>query len=121
MDWLHFMLTQPCAEQMIASLQACARIWEVLARTLPKAVYASNARATLLTNRTFHFAAKYWLACGCIMVTVVILQQEYPTSRHWQLQYPFLTIPIVFGERVSNASAVPALFEHQIQTAVCAY
>ncbi len=89
-----------CADQMIAALPACMRLWEVFTQTLPKTLIDRKARASLLTNRTFHFAAKYWLACGCIMVTVVILQQEYPTARHWQLQYPFLTIPIVFGERV---------------------
>ncbi|KAK9811575.1 hypothetical protein WJX72_006372 [[Myrmecia] bisecta] len=85
---------------VVACLPVLARLAEVV-RCLPAAVTTSPAtRSALLRSRAFQYGLKFWLACSAVLVTVIIVQQTHPAARTWNLQYPFVTVPIVFAERV---------------------
>ncbi|KAK9819619.1 hypothetical protein WJX72_000333 [[Myrmecia] bisecta] len=85
---------------MLACLPAMTRIVDVFGRTLPSAMFSGTAARSLLSDRSFQFGAKFWFTMSCVMIGAVILQQDHAPSRHWSTQYAFLTVIIVFSERV---------------------
>ena len=107
-----FLVIQPPFVQMMLAIPALLRLAEVCTKTLPGMLTSRQKLQAVLQDRHFQYGAKLWFCAASVFAAVVVIQQDYSISKRWSPYYGFITIPIVFAERVRRAS----LFKRMCRT-----
>ncbi|CAL5226722.1 g9574 [Coccomyxa viridis] len=76
------------------------QLWKVYVHDMPKALRSWMALKAVFRDRMFQFWLKFWGCCAAVLLLILILSAEYDAVRKYYPFFGFVSVPIVFNERV---------------------